>query len=931
MKTKALLILLLFSVIIFTGCSSQNIKDTLHPKYLRTENLIDPLGIDVINPRLSWYSESNRRAQKQTAYQILVASSIKNLNKDNGDLWDSKKIKSDKSINIVYNGKPLTSGIECYWKVKVWDDKGNESEWSKPAKWSMGLLSKKDWGLASWIGLDKAIGSDEPDSEYRKLSARMLRKEFKTDKKIKRATAYICGLGLFELYFNGQRIGEQVLAPALSEYPKRSFYMTFDVTKDIINGRNAIGVILGNGRFYAPRTTVPFKTENYGYPKMIFRLDIEYTDNTKQSIFSDTTWKITADGPITANNEYDGEVYDARKEMPGWNKAGFDDSKWLKVEKVAEPSEKLSAQMIAPIKIMQTVKPKSVKEIKPGVYVYDMGQNMVGWASLKVRAKKGTKIKMQFAETLKSDGDLYTANLRSAKQTDIYITRGNELEQWEPRFTYHGFRYVKLTGYPGKPDLNTIEGKVVYDDIKTIGSFSCSNDIINKIYKAAYWGIRGNYRSIPTDCPQRDERHGWLGDRSMNSYGESYIFDNNALYSKWMTDIADAQKESGSLPDVAPDYWPIFTDNMTWPSSLIIIPNHLYQQFGNFKVIADHYDAMKKWLWYMRDKYMESYLLNKDQYGDWCMPPRNPRSIHSTDPNRITPGNFIGSAYFYYCLGLMEKYANLLNKNNDAKEFESLAVKVKNAINNNYLKDSLYYANNTVTANALALSFGIPPKDMRSKVFDDIVYKTINDYKSHISTGLVGGQWIMRTLTDNGRADLAFKIASNTTYPSWGYMIKHGATTIWELWNGNTADPAMNSGNHVMLLGDLIIWFYEDLAGIKSDPAHPGFKHIIMKPYPARLTGRQVDDLKFVKASYLSEYGLIKSNWKKENNQFYWDILIPANTTATIYIPTNQVDKILESGNEASKVMGVKFIKFEDGRAVYELGSGSYHFTSLMN
>ncbi|MHB8338299.1 MAG: alpha-L-rhamnosidase N-terminal domain-containing protein, partial [Ignavibacteriaceae bacterium] len=358
MKTNIIAILLLLAVIVLTGFSGKNSNDILHPQSLRCENLIDPLGIDVVTPRLSWYSESQQRAQKQTAYQILVASSIEKLNADEGDLWDSKKISSDQSINIIYEGIKLTSGMQCFWKVKVWDKKGNESGWSLSAKWSMGLLSKKDlptgqagWGSASWIGLDKAIGSDEPDSEHTKLSARMVRKEFGIKKEIKRATAYICGLGLFELYFNGQRIGDQVLAPALSEYPKRSFYMTFDVTKELLEGENAVGVILGNGRFFAMRHTVPTGMETYGFPKMIFRLNIEYTDNTTQSIVSDTSWSITTDGPIRANNEYDGEYYDARKEMPGWDKAGFDDTNpangtgWMRAEKVADPSAKLSAQM----------------------------------------------------------------------------------------------------------------------------------------------------------------------------------------------------------------------------------------------------------------------------------------------------------------------------------------------------------------------------------------------------------------------------------------------------------------------------------------------------------------------------------------------------------------------------------------------------------
>jgi alpha-L-rhamnosidase len=921
MRTNILTILLLVSLISIRGFSSGKSQDKLQPTHLRCEGLNNPEGIDVISPRLSLYSESQGRDQSQSAYRILVASSLKKLDNNEGDLWDSKKISSGQSINIIYEGKKLTSGMQCFWKVKLWDSQGKESKWSSPAEWTMGLLNKADWD-GSWIGLDKAVGSDQPDSESTKLSARMLRKEFDTMKEIKRATVYICGQGMFELYFNGQKIGDQVLAPALSEYPKRSFYMTFDVTKDIVKGENAVGVILGNGRFFAMRHTVPTGMENYGFPKMIFQLNIEYTDNTKESIISDTTWKITADGPITANNEYDGEDYDARKEMPGWDKVGFDDTEWMRAEKVVDPSENLSAQRIAPIKIMQTMRPKTVKELEPGAYVYDMGQNMVGWVSLKVQAKRGTKIQMRFAETLKPDGNLYTANLRSAKQTDTYIAKGSGMERWEPRFTYHGFRYVELSGYPGKPDLNTIEGKVIYDDIRTIGNFSSSNEIINKIYKAAYWGIRGNYRSLPTDCPQRDERQGWLGDRSMNSYGESYIFDNNMLYSNWMTDISDSQRPTGSISDVCPDYWQIYSDNMTWPSSLIIISDNIYRQFGNIQVIADNYDAMKKWLWYMRDKYMKDYLLPRDSYGDWCMPPENLQVIHSKDPKRITPGDYIGSVYFYHCLKLMGENAGLLSKKEDENQFEFLAVKVKDAINNTYLnKDSLYYANNTVTANALALSFDIPPKEIRSKVFDNLVYILTHDYQSHTSTGLVGGQWIMRTLTDNGSPDLAYKLATNTTYPSWGYMIENGATTIWELWNGNTAAPDMNSGNHVMLLGDLIIWYYEDLAGIKSDPSEPAFKHIIMKPYP-------VGDLKYVKASYLSMYGPIKSEWHLKGTQFNWDIDIPANTTATIYIPAEKQAEVTESGKQTSKVEGVKFIKVEDGRAVYEIGSGSYHFSS---
>jgi|AGTN01.1.fsa_nt_gi Alpha-L-rhamnosidase N-terminal domain./Bacterial alpha-L-rhamnosidase. len=912
MKGKFILIGCWFAVLLIsTGCAGKRNDDILCPENLRCEYLTNPSGIDVTTPQLSFCSTSKQRDQRQTAYRILVSSSLEKLDSNEGDLWDSKKVKSDQSIHIIYKGKELHSEDECFWKVKVWNGEGKESAWSEPAKWSMGLLNKTDW-KGYWIGLDSLVGNDKQFS----LSARYLRKEFAAAKKVKRATAYICGLGLFELYINGNKIGDQVLAPALSEYPKRSYYMTFDVTKEIDEGQNAVGVILGSGRYFAACKW----DRNFGFPKMIFQLNIEFADGSRQSIVSDTSWKITTNGPIVISNKYNGEEYDARKEMPGWNNVGFDDSRWMNPEKLPDATEKLSSQMIEPTKIIETIKPQSITEIRPEVYIIDMGQNMTGWIPVKVRADSGTKIKMRFAEILNSAGELDMAGLRSAKQTDVYIAKGSGLEEWEPYFAYHGFRYVELTGYPGKPDLNTIVGKVVHDDIRTIGHFNCSNDIINKIYKASYWGYRGNYHSIPTACSQRDERDGWLGDRSINSYSESFIFDNNAIYSKWMTDISDAQKATGSISDVCPTTRIVYGDNVTWPSTFIMVHNFLYEQFGNLKVIADNYDAMKKWLFYMRDKYMKDYLLPRDSYGDWCMPPEDRNVIHSKDSTLNTPGDFLGSAYFYYDLILMERYARLLNKDEDAKEFSSLSEKVREAVNKRWLnRENFYYANNTVTANAVALSFGLPPDEIRSKVFENLVDKTVNVFDYHTSCGIIGQQWLMKTLTDNGRVDMALRIAANTTYPSFGYMLGKGATTIWELWNGDSAPPTMNSHNLVMLIGDFVVWLYENLAGIKSDPVNPGFKNIIMKPIP-------VEGLDYVHSEYHSIHGLIKSSWKKEGKSFIWDITVPCNTTATVYIAAPSEKEVTESGKKVSSAKGVKYIRIENGYAVYKVGSGNYHF-----
>ena len=911
----------LFVLLLSTTVLGQkrNLISPILPQQLRCEMMNNPHGIDAITPRLSWISSAPERAQVQTAYRIIVASSLKKLDANQGDIWDSKKVESSENLNVIYSGNPLTSTIACYWKVKLWDKNGIESPWSQSAQWTMGLLNDSDW-TGKWIGLDKAMGSDDIKSEASRLSARMLRKEFTPKKKIKSATAYICGLGLFELSVNGKKIGEQVLAPALSEYNKRAYYMTFDVTGQLTAGKNALGVLLGNGRFFAPRTTVPMKTTKSGFPKAIVQLLITYVDGTTEIITSDESWKITADGPIISNNEYDGEEYDANKELQGWNKPGFNDSKWLNAELVEPGSPKLCAQMMEPIKVKETLKPISVNEVSPGVFIFDMGQNMVGWTKLRVKGPKGTTVTLRFAETLLPDGQLYLANLRSAKVTDKYTLKGTGDEVWEPRFTYHGFRFIEVKGYPGKPDLSVLDGRVVYDDMQTTGSFTSSNKTINTIYKNAYWGIRGNYRSMPTDCPQRDERQGWLGDRAMGSKGESFIFGNGNLYAKWMQDIDDAQRADGSVPDVAPTYWAIYSDNVTWPGAYLIISNMLYDQYANIEPIRKHYDSFRKWVMYMKGKYLKDGILVKDTYGDWCMPPESPKLIHSLDPSRKTSGEVLSTTYYYNMLTLMERFANLLNKPGDAKEYSDLAATVYKAYNAKFYNSSnKFYANNTATANLLSLAYGLVPEENKTGVFENIVNKTEKEFNGHISTGLVGAQWTMRLLTQYGRPDIAYKLVTNTDYPSWGYMASQGATTIWELWNGNTADPAMNSGNHVMLLGDLIIWYYENLAGIKGDTEKPGFKHIIMNPL---VTG----DLKFVNASFQSPYGLIVSEWKKDGDQFAMKVEIPCNTTATISFPTTNVSSITESGKAIQSIKEIKFEKTENNRSYFNIGSGNYSF-----
>jgi alpha-L-rhamnosidase len=772
----------------------------------------------------------------------------------------------------------------------------------------IGSYGRAPWGPVGFTG-------------ERALPARMLRKEFNVVSAVKRATVYVSGLGLSELYLNGTKIGDEVLSPALSEYEKRVFYVAHDVTGQITTGMNAIGVMLGNGRYWAPRLREPIPTRGFGSPKARIQLEIEYRNGKTARILSDESWKLTTEGPIRANNEYDGEVYDARQEMAGWSRAGFDDSQWEPPQIVEAPAGAMAAQMADPLRVMETLKPVKVTRLRTGVYIFDMGQNMVGWCRLKVSGPKGTKIQLRHAETLQPDGELYVDNLRSARATDVYTLKGRGAEVWEPRFTYHGFRYVEMRGFPGTPTAAALEGRVVHDAMEKIADFSSSNSLLNQIHHNIYWGVRGNYRSIPTDCPQRDERQGWLGDRSIVSRSESYLFDVAAFYTKWETDLVDSQRPNGSIPDVAPTYWVLYNDDVTWPSTFVQIPSMLYDQYGDSRVLERNYAAMKKWIDHMRE-FLNNGLLPKDTYGDWCVPPEDPKLIHSQDPARKTDGTLLATAYYYRMLQQMSKFARLISKETDAAGYDKLAAQIKIAFNNKYFNPKTgMYSNGTQTSGILPLVFGMTADANRKSVFDGLIRNIEQVSNGHVGTGLVGAQWLMRTLTENGRADVAYQIATQTTYPGWGYMVSKGATTVWELWNGDTADPAMNSGNHVMQIGDLGVWMYEYLGGIRTDPDKPGFKHVLIRPYMA-------GDLKFVNASHKCMYGLIESRWKRDGGKVMLDVTIPVNTTATVWVPATNAAAVKESGVAAAKARGVKFVRMDQDAAVFEVTSGKYSFSA---
>lgn len=876
-KILSLVLCLLCFVLLLSARSRQVVQIV----DAQIEGQSNPQALHTATPRFSWKIASSEQGVLQQSWRILVASSEKNLKKGIADIWDSGEVESGISVLVPYGGEPLGSEVSGWWKVVVVTNKGVAE--SEPANFSTTLLKPGEI-TARWIGRDFAgDGLQQPNTC---LPARHVRKEFSVDKKISRAKLYISGLGLYEAYVNGEEVGsDEYFKPTISDYDKRVYFNTYDVTKILRKGENCIGVELGTGRY----TTPQLKLRNgryrstfthYGTPCLIAQLEVVYADGTREVIGTDDSWSITDQGAIRNTNIFDGEIYDSRKELDGWSCAGYDDSSWMQAQLIKGPSGVLQPQPNPTIREMERARPVAMIE-KDGRYILDMGQNMVGWMKIALDGQQaGDTLTMRFAELLNPDTTLYVANLGTAKQTDYYISKDSKKICWEPRFVYHGFRYVEVSGLRAKPELSDFEVKILYDQMATTGSFECSNEIMNKVYRNAYWGIRGNYHGMPTDCPQRSERMGWGGDRGIGAYGEAFMFDNRNLYAKWLTDYADSQRESGALSNIAPVTWKNYHDNITWPGTLITVADMLYQHFGDERPIELHYDVMKKWLVYMRNKYGKDGIIPQDAHGDWCMPPESLNLVHAKDPARKTDGAVISTAYYHFLLSKMMKFANIIGRTDDIAYFQAESDASREAFNREFFHENEgSYSNNTVTANLLGLFNGIAPEDRRQDIFRNIVDRTENEFGGHVSSGIIGVQQLMRTLTEYGNPELALKIASNKTYPSWGYMVENGATTIWELWNGNTANPSMNSGNHVMLLGDLIIWEYEYLGGIRA--LEPGFKKIELKPYP-------IEGLDYVNCSYDSPYGRILSNWKREGNHFEWEFTVPANTTARVQVPTAQ-------------------------------------------
>ncbi len=874
------MILLALLPLTVSAAKKKVVKPDVSVVNLRVENLDKPLGIDTAEPRFSWKITSNKPNVRQTAYHIIVCD-------DKGEIWNTGKVESDQQLWIHYAGKQLQSNTACTWKVKVWTTQG-ESEWSSDEYFSIGLLYEGKWS-GYWIGLEQLMPGEERGMHTR-MAARYLRKEFSLkDKAIKRATAYVAGIGLHEFYVNGQRIGDGVLQPVPSDYRKTIYYNTYDITSYILHHTSDIclGITLGNGRYFPMQQHKAYKIHTFGFPKCRINVIVEYADGTTQRLQTDDKgWKVTADGPIRANNEYDGEEYDARMEMKDWAKVGFDDSKWLKAERTDIPQAYLRAQMTPGMKVLQRIQPASIKGT-----IVDIGQNIAGWLKVRIRGQKGDTIRIVYAEKLNADGTLYRENFRNARSTDIYVCNGEEGNGrwWTPTFVYHGFKYAEIIGLKNATKDDFI-AEVVADEMTATGHFECSDTILNKVMHNAWWGILDNYKGMPVDCPQRDERQPWLGDRTMGSLGESYLFDNERLYTKWMRDICEAQRTDGCIPDVAPAFWNYYSDDVAWAAALPFGCDMLYRQYGNREAIDKSYPAIKKWVEHIIEEYSKDGIIHCGKYADWCVPPEKLELIHSQDEARKTDVTLISTAYIIRTMQLMEQWGC------EAEHWRPIRETMTAAFNKQFLTikrgtsprpghvlypDSVFYGNNTVTANLLPLALGIVPDNCKEDVVKQIVENICVKNKGHVSCGVIGISWLLRALSDNGFSDVAYLLATQKKYPSWGYMVENGATTIWELWNGDKASPKMNSGNHVMLLGDLVTWCYQYLGGIKTEG-----KHIVLKP------AFEIQDCEWTNVSYDSPYGRITSNWKKTLQHLDWHVEIPCNTTATICLPDGTTKEI---------------------------------------
>ena len=909
----------------FISCNSSrkiNVSD------LKCEYIENPLGMDIRQPRFSWNISGNRRGIYQSGYRILVADRREALQDGTGNFWDTGKVPSDKLINIVYQGSQLKSDQTYYWSVCVWNQDGEQSSWSNPAIFHTGLLNATDWE-SQWI--------TSGDSS---LEAPLFRKEFEINKQVKNAYVYVTGLGYYELYLNGKKVGDHVLDPAITDYRKRVLYATYDVTRQLKNGLNVAGILLGNGAYRLEKVEGRYSWGNggsiSGTPRLLMQLNITYKDGSRKSIITDKSWKSSG-SPITFNNLYGGEDYDARLEKAGWSSAGFDASDWQQVTIADSPGGVLQSQLMPPIKVTETIRPVAKTNPEPGVYLFDMGQNFAGWWRIRVKGSPGVTLRARGAETLNDSlfpKPLQTEDHLSIKQayhsrvwTD-YILKGNGTEVYEPRFFYTGFRYVEVTIDNHKnPESLEVEGRVVRSALDFNGKFVTSDSLLNRIHRATVWSQMGNTHGFPTDCPHR-EKGGYTGDGQIIAESSIHDFHMAAFYTKWLNDMRDAQEENGRIPNTSPTLIGGNGGGIAWGSAYILLPWWMYQYYNDTRILEEHYVTMKRYLEYLHNLAKtdsnpeEPYIINNFggywfSLGEWCAPGQ------SDCPNHP----MVNTYYYYQNASLLSRIATLIGQNTDAVRYQALADTIKNELNKKFFNPNtnLYGTDTTYqTYQLLALAGDVVPEGHREKVFQTVTDDIINTRKGHLNTGIIGTKYLWYVMAHSGRSDLAYTVATQTTYPSYGYWLEKGATTLLEEWSGK------NSHNHQMF-GSVDEFFYKYLAGIRSPTdgiTTSGYKHIHIKPYVP-------DGLSFVEASLKTAAGYIESSWQHKSDLFQLRLVIPANSDATVSIPllgfkniivTENGKKVWENGAFITGNPGITDARIDEVCLTFSIGSGTYEF-----
>jgi alpha-L-rhamnosidase len=889
---------------------------------LRTEFQHNPLGIGVRAPRFSWQMQSDARAVRQTAYEIRVARDQRALREDRSLVWSSGKVNSDQSIQLSYRGPALQSRQRYYWQVRVWDASGRPTDWSTAAYWEMGLLSGKDW-TADWIEPGFAENSEQT------AAASMLRKDFRLEGAVARARVYVTSHGLYELYLNGQRVGDRLLTPGWTSYRKRLQYQTYDVTALLKPGANAVGAVLGDGWY---RGTIGIKGHRNHYgtdTALLAQIEVTYPDGRSITVPSDGSWKAAA-GPILSSDIYSGEVYDARLERRGWSSAGFDDLGWFPVTRVPTSKANLMAQVGPPARRIAEIVPHRIFKTPAGSIVADMGQNMTGWVRLRVVGPAGTTVTLHHAEVLDGDGNLYTDNLRSAEQEVKYTLHGNGGEVYEPHFSYQGFRYVAVDGYPGEVTPSSLTGIVVHADVARTGDFETSSELLNQLQNNIVWSQKGNFLDVPTDCPQRDERLGWTGDAQVFSPTAAFNMDLEAFYTKWLGDLAADQDSAGAVSNVVPDVLTAALSGVGtsgqrsggaagWGDAATIVPWNLYLAYADTRILQSQYQSMKRWVQFeQRHTDVESIWRGDFQFGDWL----DFFSKSKDPPFGSTSSALIATAYFAHSVDILQRTAHLLGKSEDAQRYARLLEHIRRAFKLHFVSGDGRVGEGTQTAYVLALDFDLLPQALRPLAAGQLAEDVRT--RGHLTTGFLGTPHLLKVLSRFGYLDEAYMLLNRTEYPSWLYPVTHGATTIWERWDGikpdgSFQDKSMNSFNHYAY-GAVGEWMYQVIGGIEIDSEAPGYKHVLIHPHVG-------GGLTHAVTSHAGPYGTVRSAWHLDGDRFSLRVGIPPNSTATIQLPNAGLTDVTEGDVPLSRAVGVTRSRQVGRNVLADLGSGQYEFS----